>query len=337
MAHAPIGMILSAGFGTRLLPLTHLRPKPVMEFFGQPIVFWLIKMLERAGIKDIFLNLHYQPEKITRALLECDIKARLHFSYEKELLGTAGALNRVLRKFDIDDRKMLLLHGDILCDVDLTRLLAQDDFCALLCARDRIVKGYQGSVAADGLGQIVELGRFYRTGGDFKSRGFFTGIHSLSPEALRLIKNDDRSDLVAQIYPSWLHQGKPIKAIMNDMYYEDLGSKERLFKANMALNESPFYENFLKPKDYLNHVVIHEQAFVDPLAKIRGPLLIGKGSYICKGAEIGPHVIIGKNCLIKESAIIKKSVVISDTIIEKDERLDCTIGVSSARVIVKSC
>lgn len=336
MAHAPIGMILSAGFGSRLMPLTDFRPKPVMELFGQPIIYWLIKMLEKASIKDIFINLHYQPEQVKKALLRCDIKARLHFSYEKELLGTAGALHQVLNRFNIKDRKMLLLHGDILCDTDLARFLEYDDFCTILCAKDRQIKGYQGGVAIDRSGQIVELGRFYRDEKSFVARGFFTGIHCLSSEALALIKQDGRKDLVGQIYPSWLKEKHKIKAIMDEMHYEDLGSKERLYNANMAIDCSPFHRSFLD--DYEKRapkIFTGKKAHIDQKTEITGTVIIGQGSLV-KGALVGPNVIIGKNCLIKEGAVISNSVVISDTVIEKDERVDCMIGVSGARVKIRS-
>jgi mannose-1-phosphate guanylyltransferase len=324
MAHAPVGMILSAGFGTRLQPLTNHRPKPVMELFGQPIIYWLIKMLEKASIKDIFLNLHYQPERVVRALDGLDIKARIHFSYEKELLGTAGGLRRVLNRFDIKDRKMLLLHGDILCDVDLNPLLQNHDFCTLLCAKDRQIKGYSGGVGIDKSGSILELGRFYKTDKVSKERGFFTGIHALSPQALNLIKNDEHNDLVGQIYPTWLREGRKLKALMKEIDYEDLGSKERLFAANMKFASSPFYRNSS----------IHPESLVST-KKIFLPVMIGKNSFISKNAEIGPNVIIGKNCVVKDGATLKNCVVISDTVIEKDERLDCMIGVNGVRVIVE--
>ncbi len=335
MAHAPIGMILSAGFGTRLAPLTHLRPKPALELFGQPILFWLIKMLEKAGINDIFINLHYQPEQVVKALARCDIKARIHYSYEKEILGTAGALNKVLNEYGIADRKMLLLHGDIVCDVDLGQLLKTDDFCNLLCAKDREISGYQGSVASNKAGQIIELGRFYKNEQQPQSRGFFTGIHCLSGEALALIKNDSRNDLVGQIYPAWLKENKNIKAIMKDIQYDDLGSVKRLFMANMAINSSSFYKSFLTEFGS-ESLFIHSEAKVDKSAKFFGNVLIQSGSEIGANVQLGPNAIIGKNCLVKEGALIKNSVVISDTVVEKDERIDCMIGLSSARVKVKS-
>lgn len=73
-----IGMILSAGFGSRLKPLTNYRPKPVLELAGKPILYFLIRMMERANINDIVINLHYQPEFIERFIKCYQWQSRIH-------------------------------------------------------------------------------------------------------------------------------------------------------------------------------------------------------------------------------------------------------------------
>src|SRR5262245_5711993 len=117
-----VGMILAAGYGTRLKPLSDLRPKPLMELGGKAILYHLIKMLETSGIKDIFINLHYGAEAVQKAVELFDSSATIHYSFEEQILGTGGGLCRVIKKFGLDTTKILLLHGDILCDFDLSLL-----------------------------------------------------------------------------------------------------------------------------------------------------------------------------------------------------------------------
>src|SRR5690606_5130554 len=103
---------LSAGFGLRLRPLTLLRPKPVLEVAGKPIIYFLIKQLENIGIKDIIINLHYEPSEVSRALAGFSFKSRLHFVYEKNILGTAGGLANAINKYHIKSQSMIVIHGD---------------------------------------------------------------------------------------------------------------------------------------------------------------------------------------------------------------------------------
>lgn len=335
-----VGMILSAGFGTRLLPLTEFRPKPLMELGGRPIIYFLIRMLEQAGIRDIIINLHYQPEFIRQFIEKTDFKARIHLIYEKEILGTAGGLRNAIEQFAIQHKAMVVMHGDILCDVDFVPLLDSTHFCTLLGEENRTINGYVGGLGVDNAGFVTQLGKFYQGKNPSVASGFFTGIHLLSLQAVGMIKESTESNLVAEIYPRWLHEGYDIRGILLPMYYEDLGTRERIFNANMAIVKNPscfkhidFLEGFheIKPD-----VFMHHDAYVDPQAIIKGPVMIARGARIDAGAHVGPNVVIGAQSWVYEGAFVANSVVMSDTTIEKNEQLDCVIALSGARVLVRS-
>lgn len=335
-----VGMILSAGFGTRLLPLTEFRPKPVMELGGRPIIYFLIRMLEQAGIRDIILNLHYQPEFIRQFVEKTEFNARIHLIYEKDILGTAGGLRNAIEQFAIQHKAMVVMHGDILCDVELAPFLDSDHFCTLLGEENRAIDGYVGGLGVDSAGLITQLGKFYQGRNPCVASGFFTGIHLLSAQAVGMIKQSTQSNLVAEIYPRWLREGHDIKGILLPMSYEDLGTRERIFNANMAIVKNPscfkhinFLEDFheIKPR-----VFVHHDAHVDPQAIIEEPVMIARGARIDSGAHVGPNVVIGAQSWIYEGAFVTNSVVMSDTTIEKNEQLDCVIALSGARVLVRS-
>jgi NDP-sugar pyrophosphorylase family protein len=342
MAHAPVGMILSAGFGTRLYPLSLLRPKPIMELASKPIVYFLIKMLERAGIKDVILNLHYFPEQIKKAIEHYDFKCRIHFVYEKNILGTAGGIANALRTLNIKNRMLVVIHGDILCDIDLKPFLLFPDFCSLLCEEDREIEGYQGSVGIDSHGSIVRLGKFYASGLPAKRCGFFTGVHFLSAASLELIKKCDQQNLVAEVYPQWLQNGVKIRGIITSLRYDDLGSIERIYRVNMSLLKEPsgfcFLENFFEKRSscYGNNIFIDEGVTIAKNSTLCGPLLIARGAHIDAHACVGPHAIIGENAMVKSYARVSNSVIMSRTTIEKDERIDGMIGLKGMRVFVKN-
>lgn len=339
MKNNTVGMILAAGFGTRLKELTHYRPKPLMELGGRAIIFHQIKMLERAGIKDIFINLHYQADQIIHEINKWPLEARIHFSYEEEILGTAGGIRRVLENFEIHNQGMLLLHGDMMCDIDLTSMLRPDTFCTLLIAQDRHLSGYSGTVAVDEKNSIVELGAFFSSSGPKRARGFFTGIHYLSSNALELLKSTSDSCLVSKIYPAWLKAGKVLMGDVRPLNYEDLGSPERLLKSNLALCDAPHSYRFVPLCDNFetmkNTILIATNVSIDPKARLVGPLILGSNSRIDAHAILGPRVVVGEHCHISGGAHVTESVLMSGTSIEKDERLDCVIALSKARVLVK--
>lgn len=328
----PVGMILSAGFGTRLYPLTAFRPKPVMEVGGKPIIHFLVKKLERAGVKDIVINLHHRPNHIVYALSESS--ARIHFIHERSILGTAGGIANAMRTLAIHRRPLLLVHGDILCDFDLGEL-AFDDLCTLVCDKDRLVSGYSGNVGIDARGNIVELGRFYSRGEPSALRGFFTGVHALSKHAVKMVTDCDLQSLVAEVYPAWLRRGLTIKGIVRSMCYEDLGSPGRLFHANMSLLKNPsVLEEIADGKLSLGQsIFLSPTASIHRDATIEGPVLIDDGARV-GNAKIGPNVVVGKHAHVGDGAVIKNSVVMSDTIVQKNEIVDCMIGLSSVRVLV---
>jgi NDP-sugar pyrophosphorylase family protein len=332
-----IGMILAAGFGTRLWPLTNFRPKPMMEVAGKPILYYLIRTLENAGIRDIIINLHYKPQIIERYIANTKFKARLHLIHEKHLLGTAGAIKNAVRKYDIKNQSMVIMHGDIMCDIDLIPYLATPHFCLLIGSENQEVHGYHGSFSINAKGDIIELGLFYQvsTNQNQRRQGFFTGIHILSKDAVsHLLKSDD-SNLVAKIYPHWLASGHKIKGVMLPLTYDDLGTKERIFAANMAVLKNPDIVNhlgcftgFLR---HPNNIFISMQAKVHENAQITGPAIIAEHAIIETNARIGPNVVVGERSVISAQARIKDSVILSDTLIV-NEILDSKIAMSWARI-----
>lgn len=339
MIDRPVGMILCAGLGSRLHPLTIYRPKPILELLGKPLIFYIIKMLEAADVKDIIINLHYQASRITKALERYPFSTRLHFVHEKNILGTAGGIAHALHKLAINNRSLIVIHGDIFCGLKLTPFIASTDFCQLICEKDRTIAGYAGNIGVDEQNFIVELGQFYSSGIKPHSRGFFTGIHFLSSEAVQLLKSRAETNLVAEVYPHWLKEGLPIKGFIGEFTYNDLGTPERLFQANMDILRNLSVYNLknlvdIKPCSFGDNIFIEDHVTIEKSAKLKGPLFIARGACIEANAELGPYVVVGERSTIGSYAQIKNSLIMSDTFIEKAELLDCRIALNRVRVLV---
>ena len=112
-------MILAAGFGTRLFPLTIDRTKPAIPFLGKPLVGYVAEYLARFGFKDVVVNLHHQPDSVIEALGDGS-QFGVHIDYTREepkILGTAGALDNA--RHLLEDDTFLIANGKIITDIDI--------------------------------------------------------------------------------------------------------------------------------------------------------------------------------------------------------------------------
>jgi NDP-sugar pyrophosphorylase family protein len=162
-------MILAAGLGTRMRPLSTLRPKPVLPVLGIPLVAWPLAWLARHGVREVVLNLHHLPAA-TRAAAEAWAPPglALRFSEEPLLLGTGGGIRRAaafLRESD----PSLVVSGDMICDLDLTALVARhrarrDRMTTVLRADPRAERF--GTIGIDGAGRVRRIARRFDLGGE---------------------------------------------------------------------------------------------------------------------------------------------------------------------------
>jgi len=124
---APRALLLTAGLGTRLRPLTDVRAKAAVPINGEALVRRVIRVLRAAGIGDLVLNLHHRPATIAALVGDgSDLGVRVRYSWEQPVLGSAGGPRRALPLLaDSDDDDFLIVNGDTLTDVDVWSLLAR--------------------------------------------------------------------------------------------------------------------------------------------------------------------------------------------------------------------
>jgi NDP-sugar pyrophosphorylase family protein len=214
-------MLLAAGEGTRLRPLTNNIPKPMMLVNGKPLLHHVIEHAAHHGIRDFVINLHYRPQTVTEYFGDgTRFGVTISYSYEPTLLGTAGAIKKVKESFDTT---CLLLYGDNLTSCDLTRLCqfhkqSRGAISVALFGRKDVSQSGVAELDGDRIVRFIEKPRPNET----PSKWVSAGVLVLEPEVFRSIPDHQPSDFGRDIFPALLASGHPI-------YGYRMGADEQLW------------------------------------------------------------------------------------------------------------
>lgn len=178
-------MIVAAGLGERLRPLTGLLPKPAVPVRGIPLVAYPLALLARAGVREVALNVHHLPERLIAASEAwCPSGLELRFSEERELLDTGGGIARVA-SFLRESDPCLLIGGDMVVDLDIGALLAlhraSGRAVTAVLRRDPRAPEF-GTIGVDRTGRMRRIGRRFDLGGEVDS-GVYTWLNVVSARA----------------------------------------------------------------------------------------------------------------------------------------------------------
>lgn len=219
-------MILAAGAGTRLRPLTDTVPKPLLPIAGEPLLVHMLRWLQRYDVTEIALNLHHLPEVIQDALGDgSQLGVDLVYSFEPELRGTAGAVKALESFFD---ETFVIVYGDLLLDIDLAALVdyhrARHAVLTIGLKRTDDPPS-QGMVALDSAGKLT---RFAEKPAQWPNdqRTANAGVYIVEPSALDLVPDDRPSDWGHDILPLLIAQGEPVYGQLVDGPLVDIGSIE---------------------------------------------------------------------------------------------------------------
>lgn len=186
-------MIVAAGHGTRLRPLSELRPKPTLPVRGVPLIAYSLELLAHHGIREVVINAHHLPELlIETARRWCPPGLELQFSVERQLLGTGGAIRRAVR-FLRESDPCLILAGDMILDTDLSDLVQRhrerSDSLTLMLRDDPRVDRF-GSIGVDTRGRVRRIGRRFDLGGECEA-GLYVWVNVVSPRAFDWLPDRD--------------------------------------------------------------------------------------------------------------------------------------------------
>jgi len=238
-------MILAAGLGTRLRPLTEYRAKPALPIRGRPVISLLLDFLSRHGIWEVMINLHHLPETV-RAAVEEDSPAATRISWSEELnpLGTGGGIRRAAAFLAASD-ECVVLAGDMLLDLDLGDLVARHrrsgrDATLVLREDPRAIDF--GTIGIDTAGRVTRIGDAW--GREANGRcGVFTGVRIFSKQ----IFDDWPEQDVFEDLRGWLVPGIEVGRIgvgaefvaPQDSVWEPVGTPGEYLSVNLAPPSMP--------------------------------------------------------------------------------------------------
>ena len=225
-------MILAAGLGTRLRPLTDTIPKPLLPIDGTPLIVWNLLLLRRHGFKDVVINLHYLGSMIEQVLGDgSKFGLRITYSHEPTILGTGGGLKQAEPHFS--GEPILVLNADTLVELDLGELRAfhrtRQAAATLVLRKDPdAVRWGAVDVATDD--RIIRI-----TGKGLQSSvstepHMFAGIHILEPRLLQHVPAGEVSSII-DAYVTAIEQGETVLGYEFQGYWSDVGTPERYSQA----------------------------------------------------------------------------------------------------------
>jgi len=342
-------LVLAAGFGNRLRPLTDVLPKPAVPLLGEPLAGYSLARLHRAGCPRAVINAHHLADRLlleiqawaSRALPAMDLR----FSVERpEILGTGGAL--VAARELLGDGTLAVVNGDILCDFDLPALVAAhraSGAAATLLLVDHPDVERFGAVRTDQAGRVVDLAGKAKRSGEATRAGVFAGVHLVEPEVFDVLPPAGPSCIVRQGYAPMMAAGRDVRGVFHPGRWNDLGTPERYLEIHGELlddgypgpaamrllwgDDPPRVDGLCHGIDAAGKPWGDPAAVqVDATARLVGPLALGPGVRIGSDAVVGPRAVVGAGARIGAGARVVDSVVWPGAAIAAGAELDAAVA-----------
>jgi len=232
-------MILAAGLGTRLRPLTNDRPKALVEVAGHTLLEITLRRLQHFGIRDVIVNLHHFADVVVDYLKKnYNFGMQIEISREDVLLDTGGGLKKAAWFFQDSDSEPFILHNvDVISTIDLHRMVEvhrDHQVLATLAVQERETSRYllfdeRGGLCGRRVGGDREP-EIVRPSARMQPRAF-SGVHVISPRLLTMIEEEGAFSIIAT-YLRLAARGEKIRAFRADEYYwRDLGKPENVAQA----------------------------------------------------------------------------------------------------------
>lgn len=300
-------MVLAAGLGTRLRPLTYEIAKPMVPVLDRPVMAHIVDLLDRHGFDETIANLHYFPDSIKRYFGE-----RLSYRVEEDLLGTAGGVRACADFFGSD--AFVVISGDALTDIDLGAFAVRHreaggiatlavkkvtdtrEYGVVLHDRDGRITGFQEK--PDPEEALSDLGN--------------CGIYIFEPEIFDYFPERPFVDWAQDVFPTLLENGIPFHMHEVREYWNDVGSLSELRQGTFDALRGELRLQ-VEGEEIAPGVIVAGGSAVPESAEVEGPAWIGRDVEIGDGVRLMGPVVLGDGARVGERAQLRSSIVFPGT------------------------
>ncbi len=317
-------MILAAGKGTRVRPITHTIPKPMIPILQKPVMEFLLELLRQHGFTEVMVNVSHLAEEIENYFRDGQrFGVEIAYSFEGRIedgeligaaLGSAGGLKKIQNFQRFFDDTFVVLCGDALIDLDLTEALRRHKekgaMASLITKRvSREQVSSYGVVVTDDNGQVLsfqEKPAMEEAGSDMIN----TGIYIFEPEVLDFIPSGVPFDIGSDLFPLLVDSGAPFYALPMEFEWVDIGRVPDYWQAIRSVLLGEVRQVQVPGKEVMPGVFtgLNVAANWDRI-KVEGPVYVGGMTRIEDGVTIIGPAMIGPSCQICEGATIDNSII----------------------------
>lgn len=312
-------MIMAAGVGSRLEPLSSVVPKPLVPLANIPTMDILVKHLSSFGIKDIIANTYYKAEDIQEHYNKNSYGTNFQFIKETELSGTAGGVKKCQFFFEKGE-DFIIMSGDGLTDIDINQAYSshkQSGSIATIITKEvehKDVSKY-GIIVPDSKG-FVDSFQEKPTLEEAKSNLANTGIYIFNYEIFNFIPQNTFYDFAKNVFPSILDSGIKINTYTHYGYWSDIGSLEQYKQSNADIINN-------KVSSFSPQIIMTKN----------GSYICGQNSHIGTNTRLIGENVIGNNCIIGNNCNIKNSIIWNNVKIKDNVTVENSIILPNINVI----
>ncbi|MFO7881981.1 MAG: NDP-sugar synthase [Kosmotogaceae bacterium] len=328
-------MILAAGKGTRVKPLTNELPKPMLPIINKPVIEFLLELLKKHHIDEVMINLSHLGWKI-QDFVKDGYKYRLRVGYSFEgyyegetlkttPLGSAGGIKNIQKKWGFFDETFIVLCGDAIIDLDISNALnfhKKNNALATIITKSvpkEKVSNY-GIVVTNKSGKVISF-QEKPSIEEAKSTLANTGIYVFEPGIINHIPDEGFYDIGSQLFPKLVETGERVFATSMDFNWYDIGRKEDYLRILSSALKGRIKNFLLWGKENQTGVFTGAGAVISKRAVIKPPVYIGPSSIIGNDTYIEGPVAIGTGCEILPNCKLKNTFIMDYTKVKSNTEI----------------
>jgi mannose-1-phosphate guanylyltransferase len=326
-------VLLCAGLGTRLEPISRRIPKPCMPVLNIPLLHLNLLYLKEAGVTEVFINLHYLPDKIQHA-----VNARpsflqdlsISFSDEtEELLGSGGALKNLEQELS-SEQDFVVMNADIVCDLPLNKAILKRrelKSSALLVTmpHPELGKRYHPMYYSTADSRLRHVRpNLPRTVSEGMEATHFVGVQVLTPKIFEYLPPAIPSDIMEYAYTRMLAANESVHVLPCKGNWFDIGSPESFLQTQISMLKllaNHDYGDMLRglvhrlssAREEVDNIWIGDQVTIPDDCTLIPPVVIGNGVDIGHEVTVGPYTVIADGVRLSNRAVVERSVILPGT------------------------